>query len=197
MIDKKIVDNIIKKTVRSKEQPLMKQRMINPKREWAIGLSAGIILVALGGWWNVYTYERFSGTVAYDSEISENVVVYRESVVEAALSDFDERALRYENLRKELAGMEVMSVFQASTTEEDELPVESGSDADEATGDSGEVIEDEGEEISEDNEEVSEVDNVDPDNESNRTSLGDDGGQTESNEIVPPEGDQGKPEMAF
>ena len=75
---------------------------INPAREWAIGLI--IVLIILGGIgiWSSLTYLKYkNSSVSEASVLEEEMVVYRESLVKAALEKF---AQREENLNTKNQG---------------------------------------------------------------------------------------------
>lgn len=75
-------------------------KVVNPKRDWAIGLLIGvIILFGLAGW-SAYTYidNRSTDSVA-TSETATTVAVYRAAVVEEALQYFDTRQQEFDTAK--------------------------------------------------------------------------------------------------
>jgi len=104
---KKIVDNILHKEDRGFDRSIM-----HPKREWFIGLFVGLIMLIIGGWWNVSTYMQYREVSVGSDEVMAGVVVYRESLVKAALSDFSERTEKYESLKRELSEVSEVEVIE-------------------------------------------------------------------------------------
>ena len=125
MIDKKLINKIIKNVLHKEKNVVSVERNImHPNREWFIGLSIGLLVLSVGAWWNVSTYMEYKEVSVDSGEELAGVVVYRQSLVEKALSDFEVRTSKYETLKKELTvagGLETGGVDTANeNAEEDE-----------------------------------------------------------------------------
>lgn len=98
MINKKEISKIAKRIFHSKTG-LQNPKIMNPTREWGVGLLVGFIFfVAIAGW-SAQTYlsnKNFGDTVSHTA--GEEVVVYRESMVEAALQAYELRNQKHQQL---------------------------------------------------------------------------------------------------
>lgn len=102
MIENPFVKKLVKGVLRNRKQSLLDRSIMHPMREWLTGLMLGGLILTLGVVWGVSTYMQFSN-VSVGGEAVENVaVVYRQSLVETAILDFDERKKEYEALKQEL-----------------------------------------------------------------------------------------------
>jgi len=117
MMNKNEIKEMLGKVFQSKNRSLANHQIMHPAREWFLGLLAGLIMAGLGGFWSVNSYLQYSEVSLNSNDIGEtDVVVYRESVVKAAQSDFSERAVKYEKLKSELLSFNKTVVIPISTS---------------------------------------------------------------------------------
>jgi hypothetical protein len=78
------------------------RHIMHPEREWFVAVFIGLVLFAIGISWNVSTHLQFKNVAISTVPESEETVVYRESLVESALADFETRKRQYEELKQSL-----------------------------------------------------------------------------------------------
>mgnify|MGYP006288430683 CR=1 len=98
MIGTKHIANIFK---RLRGHSPRRPQLINPVRDWIIALVIAITVFTVGGWWSASTYLSFRNLSPDTEHRESDSVVYRESMVEAALARLDERASAYATLVEE------------------------------------------------------------------------------------------------
>lgn len=116
---------------------------MHPEREWIIGLCVAVAIFAVTASGSAYTYWQNKHLSAVAPETTEEVVVYRESMVKEALKRFSDRNAEREGLMGTMTGMsdapttpepapEGVATSSASSTEEgtaaDESATTSGSE---------------------------------------------------------------------
>lgn len=102
MIENAFVKKVVQGILRNRKQSLLDRSIMHPYREWFSGLAAGLCVLSICVAWGVSTYVQFSNvSVGGDSKEEENLV-YRESLVETALTDFSQRKDEYETLKQAL-----------------------------------------------------------------------------------------------
>lgn len=92
------ITKLVKKILRHR-RGIQENQIIHPTREWFIGLLMAVFLFAGFGYWNITSYIKYSntsitGAVTLDNE----VIVYRESLVQEALRRFSERQTQFDTL---------------------------------------------------------------------------------------------------
>jgi hypothetical protein len=96
MLSKQDIKKLIKRIVRQ-QQGLRDHQIIHPRRDWAIGLLLGSLLLLIGSAWSIMTYREVTDEdiVSVDPG-EEQPTPYREEVVNQALERFRARAVEYE-----------------------------------------------------------------------------------------------------
>ncbi len=109
------------------DRGLRDPQLMRPTREWATGLIVAFVIFMLSGLWSAQTYLTYRDISFQETEqYQDEVVVYRESMVESALQEFDRRAVDQEtflnNVRKTVEPPPVAEPVEegATTTEETE-----------------------------------------------------------------------------
>jgi len=98
MINKKEILKIAKGILR-KQKGIRDHQIIHPAREWWIGVLLSLVVFSGIATWSIATYSEYSNTsVVASTQATETGVVYRESLIEAALEQFSERQDNYEQL---------------------------------------------------------------------------------------------------
>ena len=102
---------------------------MHPEREWIIGLCVAVAIFAVTASGSAYTYWQNKNLSAVAPEVTEEVVVYRESMVKEALKRFSDRNAEREGLMGTMTGMsaaptnpepapEAVATSSASSTED-------------------------------------------------------------------------------
>ncbi|HMO77888.1 MAG TPA: hypothetical protein PKA42_00090 [Candidatus Paceibacterota bacterium] len=98
-----IENNFVKKMVkgiRSGKKPSLTDRSImHPEREWFSSVMLGLVLLVIGGYWSLSVYQQFNSVNLEAVTNESDSVVYRDSLVEAALFEINRRAQTYESLK--------------------------------------------------------------------------------------------------
>ncbi|MCD5381333.1 MAG: hypothetical protein LR008_02040 [Candidatus Pacebacteria bacterium] len=98
MINKKEFTKIAKRIL-SSQQGLSRPETMHPSREWFIGLLVAIIIFTASAFWSVQIFKAYQTTTVTDNvQQQERAVVYRDSLVEAALAVFSERQDKHSSL---------------------------------------------------------------------------------------------------
>jgi hypothetical protein len=120
-------NNTIKKMVsgilRGRKNASFDRYIMHPEREWFIAAFIGITLFSVGIAWNVSTHLQFTNVAVLSAPEAEEAVVYRASLVESALADFEIRRQQYEELKRGLLERQVVApvvveIESATTTPE-------------------------------------------------------------------------------
>ncbi len=148
MISKKDITKLAKKIMR-RQRGLRDHQIIHPQREWVVGLVLAILVVAGIAVWSSTTYlaitDRSVDTTIGDANTQ---TVYRTEVIDAALTQFRERAENYEQLLENRVTVPVVieSLEPEVDIDEEELetdvPEEEIDSPDEDEPDEGEEIDD-------------------------------------------------------
>lgn len=106
------------KHILRKQQGLHDRQIMHPSREWLGGLLVAILLVVGSGMWSVSTYLQNKNSSNIDVEVDTGAVVYRESMVEEALAEYERRR----SVRESVVGSVVIEklpvgIGLSSTTE--------------------------------------------------------------------------------
>lgn len=99
MIENNLVKKIVKSIRSGKKSPLSDRNIMHPEREWFSSVLLGLVLLIIGMYWSFSVYVQFS-SVNLEAVTNQNDdVIYRDSLVEAALFEIDRRAQIYDSLK--------------------------------------------------------------------------------------------------
>jgi hypothetical protein len=123
MQNKKQMIEMVRKVLKH-SQGLHDPKIMHPEREWLIGLGLALIIFVCSAYGSIYTYWKNKNIAASnDVTVTDDAVVYRESVVKEALSRFDKRNKEREALMATFPGaptpapaVATSSIEQGSTT---------------------------------------------------------------------------------
>ncbi len=136
MIHKTLFSEMAKK-VFQRGRGLRDPHIMHPEREWLGGLLVMILIFVISATWSAQVYLKNKNVSAAPTTTGEGEAVYREPQVKEALKMASEREAELRNLFGEApitlpVQEEAQATSTATTTEEmieEELPVESESDA--------------------------------------------------------------------
>lgn len=81
------------------QRDLRKPEIMHPARDWIIGLLTALLIFIAGAAWSTHVYLKYRDlSVEETSNVSTEVVVYRESLVKAALDEFAGRVTEHQRL---------------------------------------------------------------------------------------------------
>lgn len=127
MISKNDITKIAKKILR-RQRGLRDHQIIHPQRDWFIGLFFSlVVLIGVGAWSCITYFEITNRAIEVSAEEMAGQTIYRSEIVEAALSQFRERAENYQQLLENRVATPVIT----ETLEPVELEEESTIVADE------------------------------------------------------------------
>lgn len=110
--------------ITQKHTALQNSRIMHPVRDWAIGLIIAVVLFFMSAAWSANEYVTYRDVTVVAQNIDEEVVVYRASMVSAALQEFEQRAILHQSLLTQSAPVvveaPVESVATSSVVTEDE-----------------------------------------------------------------------------
>ncbi len=96
MINKNRFSQLAKRITRA-DHGLSDPQLIHPSREWKTGLAVAFVMFVASAIWSIQTYITFREVSAQEiSPVGVDVVVYRESLVEAVLTMYEERQQAHE-----------------------------------------------------------------------------------------------------
>lgn len=102
MINKREFTDIAKRVLRF-HKGLKSPQIMHPVREWFTGLMVAVVIFGASAGWSAYMYMKYQNTsVAGGDGTETEMVVYRESLVNAALQKFSSRQEHHKEL---LAGV--------------------------------------------------------------------------------------------
>jgi hypothetical protein len=103
MLNKKQMTDMVRKILKH-SQGLRDHKIMHPEREWLIGLSFALLIFIASAYGSAFTYWKNKNiTASTDMITSEEVTVYRESVVKEALAKFDIRNKEREALTSDFS----------------------------------------------------------------------------------------------
>lgn len=124
MINKQSFSNISKLMKRA-HRGLSDPQLMHPDREWAIGLLIAVVLFTAGVVWSSQIYLQYRDSSANPvAPVVENVQVYRESLVNTALSDFSNRQSAHETFLKKVIIEDVIPQEETEKNEVDSAEME-------------------------------------------------------------------------
>lgn len=107
------VKELAKRVLHSHSE-VLSPKLMHPQREWFVVLLIMLAIIVGSAVWSAQTYLRYQDVSVTNNDTTEKpAVIYRASLVEAALAEYAERELLYQQL---LQGQETGSV--ANSTEE-------------------------------------------------------------------------------
>ena len=97
-------------------------RAMYPAREWTIGLLVAVIIIVGSALWSAQTYLKYQDASVTEVGVEVETVVYRKSLVEDALKEFDQRKMDLDLLLQNHKPVvqEEISINETTTTPEDE-----------------------------------------------------------------------------
>jgi cell division septal protein FtsQ len=102
MIENKFVKKIISGVIKNRNTNDLDRSIMHPAREWFAGLFVGFVCLLVVAVWSGYSYQQFRSLSVEGSDSTIEVVVYKQSLVEAALTDFEIRKNTYNELKSGL-----------------------------------------------------------------------------------------------
>ncbi len=102
MIENNAVKKMVNSILHNRQNTLSDRDIMHPEREWFLGISAGVIILASAIFWSVNTYLQFNNISVVDSGEKEKNALYKAQLVETALTDFTDRKKMYNNLKEDL-----------------------------------------------------------------------------------------------
>jgi hypothetical protein len=116
MINKQKITNLAKNFFH-KEKTLKSPRLMHPKREWLIGLMVAVLLFIGTAGWSAYSYIYYRDFTPDNSDLeTSEVTVYRESLVEEALNQYQQREQTYNDLLDQNFQPEELTTPENSTS---------------------------------------------------------------------------------
>jgi hypothetical protein len=104
MIENNPIKKMVSSILRNRKKALFDRNIMHPEREWFLGVFLGLVILCIGIAWSVSTYMQFKNVSLTSLSTEEENVVYRQSLVDTALADFEVRKKSYEDLKKQLLG---------------------------------------------------------------------------------------------
>jgi hypothetical protein len=124
MTTKNSFSQITKKLKRA-ERGFSDPVLMHPSREWWFGIISALLIFVGGAVWSKEIDARYRTAVSTEAPtVSEEVVIYRESMVETALEDFAKRQREHEQLLK--ASQNNIQITETVEKEEDESEIVEG-----------------------------------------------------------------------
>lgn len=121
----------ITKRIKRADRGLSDPRLIHAGRDWGVGLSVAFVLFGVSAVWGIQTYFELKNASVNETEPATEEVVYRESLVKAALSEFETRRSVHDELMKLPVISEETTV---SSEDSSEMVVENENEGEEVTG---------------------------------------------------------------
>lgn len=115
MIEHTKLQALITRIIHYHDTQSWKSDIMHPRREWAVGLGASLILLAGVTGLSFYLYTVSSTTPELTDEQVDTVVPYRASVVEAALIEYRVRAEQYQGMIQSRAATDMTVPIATST----------------------------------------------------------------------------------
>lgn len=119
MIENKFVKKIISGVIKNRNTSALDRSIMHPAREWFTGLFLGFVCLLVVAVWSGYSYQQFRNISVEGSDAVAEEVVYKQSLVEAALTDFEIRKKAYNELKSGLLQNKATNVVEAPKTNPD------------------------------------------------------------------------------
>lgn len=127
MMHKPLFSQITKRIKRA-DHGLSDPRLIHSGRDWGVGLSVAFIIFGVSAVWGVQTYFELKDASVNETEPVAEEIVYRESLVKAALSEFETRRSTHDELMKQTV---ITEEIPESSEESSEVVVENEGEGEE------------------------------------------------------------------
>lgn len=99
-------------------------QLMHPNREWGTGLLVAVLIFVVSAVWSAETYLQYrSASINVVEPVTENVQIYRASMIDAALENFSERQVANESFMKRVVVEDVVAEIRV---EEDVVLGEDG-----------------------------------------------------------------------
>jgi len=121
MIKTTFIKKITAGILRNHKMTALERNIMHPERDWLLGIFMGAIIVAIAAIWSVNTYVQFKNISVTSSGQTSDSIIYKENLVNSALSDFAKRKETYELLKQELLSQKLIP---AAIVAPRELPAE-------------------------------------------------------------------------
>ncbi|MCA9358279.1 hypothetical protein KC902_03385 [Candidatus Kaiserbacteria bacterium] len=94
--------------IRGSDQGLRVPKLMNPVRDWWIGLLISLLIFTIASVWSSYTYTRHRDMVVEEvALVDSSTVVYREAMVKSALEYFAAKQEQHEALIRAAQSLDV------------------------------------------------------------------------------------------
>jgi hypothetical protein len=122
----------------SSNRGLRSPQLMHPAREWLVGFTLGIGIFVASVIWSVLMYTEYRDLSTEGAPMEEEIVVYRESMVESALDQLRKRTVVYEEYlrvaEEQQVSREVQEGVKTEEEETAEVPLEEEVVSDSETG---------------------------------------------------------------
>ena len=125
MMSRKDITKIAKRIIGA-NTGLQSPQLMHPRRDWVIGLGVAFAIFAASAVWSTHAYLKHKDpNVGVTESPTDELVVYRASLIQAALAEFAERTETYEALiaAERVAGEVETEEASATSTPAAEPPV--------------------------------------------------------------------------
>lgn len=131
MIEKSLIKKMASYILRSRNKAFFDRSIMHPKRDWLTGIIVALVVAGVGIFWSARAYNQYSHIEITTTNLEEEEVIYRESLIETALADFAARKNAYEELKTQLlnkyqkqeAAVPVIETEISTSTPTEEIPV--------------------------------------------------------------------------
>lgn len=105
MIENTFIKKIASGILRDHKLTIVERNIMHPERDWLLGIFVGTVVVTIAAIWSVNIYLQFKNISVVSSAESPESVIYKENLVNIALTDFSKRKDLYQSLKQELLNM--------------------------------------------------------------------------------------------
>lgn len=102
MIDKSIVKKILGGVMRNRKQSFFDRQIMHARREWLLGVLAGLAIVVYAGITSYNTYMTYRTISPSQTSDLPTDTLYRAPMMKTVLEDFEFRRQIHENLKSKL-----------------------------------------------------------------------------------------------
>ncbi len=123
-MENSFIKKMTRRILHGRREAFFDRSIMHPQREWFIGILVGFLILGSGVFWSVNNLIKFKfdSVTANNDGVEEEKVIYREGLVEAALTDSATRKEAYEKLKAVLLnryGQAVVTPSEPLDTEAD------------------------------------------------------------------------------
>lgn len=104
------------RTVFKRSQGYQEQKLMNPAREWVVGISILIGIVIVAGVFDAREYFKYNSLASEIEGKTIEIKKYRHSVAERAHQSFDARLQQFNQLKNQVPAVQLPVVSTASST---------------------------------------------------------------------------------